>query len=137
MRRGFTLVEMLISLSLMALITGVIIFSFGQSWKGWKTIAAKADKQQIEGIIGQRLASDIRSADEILAASSSQEIFIRSGTEITSYKLEASKVRRKKGVSTAYLTESGEINRLSFTYNATHQVSVFMDNDQFTVFRRN
>jgi len=137
MKKGFTLVEMLISLSLMTLIVGVIIFSFGQSWKLWKTIAAKADKEQIEGIISQRIASDIRSADEILSTSSSQEINLRSGTELTSFKLEAGKIRRKRGASVAYLTSDGEIASLSFEYFNPQKVRAWVDNSSFEVFGRN
>ncbi|MDD5593144.1 MAG: type II secretion system protein [Candidatus Margulisbacteria bacterium] len=115
--RGFTLVELVIALTLMAALAGSVFYSFGTGLRAWRKIAGSAQKLQIENITAERLGREIRSGS-ILSGSTSQEIFIKVGPDVVSYRLVENKIRRKKNGGSAYLTSDGEIARLSFDYPA-------------------
>ncbi|MFH1387100.1 MAG: type II secretion system protein [bacterium] len=132
-RKGFTLVELMISLSLMGILISGIFFSFAAAYRTWKKVANKSSNLQVENIICERLARDIRSADEILTSSTSQEIQIKISSYIYAYSLVNNKVRRKKGASVSYLTSEDELKKLAFSYPAPGQAEITTDHFSFLV----
>jgi prepilin-type N-terminal cleavage/methylation domain-containing protein len=126
MRRGFTLVELLISLTLLAMLLGGLLYALCGGLRNWRKISGRAVTLQIENIVAERLSSDVRGS-AIMTGSTSTELFLQLGPDTVSYKLEAGKVRRKKGSSTAYWTSQGEIKALTFSYPAANQVLIGLD----------
>lgn len=136
-RSGFTLVELIISLSLMAVLMGGMFFAFGQGWRAWKKVVQNCERHQVEGLVAERIAREARAASEVLAGSGSAEVMLRVGPEIISYKLVEGKVRRKKGASSAYLTCEGEIQSLSFSYPSVDMIRIVLNRQSFCVSARN
>ena len=137
MRKGFTLVEMLIAALLMTLITAGALWSLGQGVRNWRRFAVAENRTQVRSVVTQRIVDDLRSAEEILPAANSSEVFIRTGTSILSYRLFDRKIRREKDGQTAYLTCEDEINILFFAYPGTNLVKITLDQEQFVVGLRN
>lgn len=125
--RGFTLVELVIALSLSAVLLAGIFFSFGQGIRNWRIIARSASNMQIKNLVAERITSDIRAAREVSAGSSSEEVVLKNETETIGYKLVDRKVRRRKGASGAYLTSEDEVRKLFFAYPAAGVVEVKLD----------
>lgn len=123
MRRGFTLVELVVSMTLMVILAGGMLFAFGQGMRNWRKVARHSERLQIENIIAERITNDIRCAAEILAGSGSQEIVLKIDSDPVSYKLVERKVRRKS----AYLTCEDEIKKLSFSYPSPGMIEVMLD----------
>ncbi len=137
MRKGFTLVELIVSLSLMMILAGGMFFALGQGLRGWRKIAGRAEELQIKNLAAERITGDIRFADQILAGSGSQEIILKINSDQISYKLVERKVRRKKGTVTAYLTCEDEVKNLSFSYPAADKVQIILDELAWKVGLRN
>ncbi|MBN3033038.1 MAG: type II secretion system protein [Candidatus Saganbacteria bacterium] len=136
MRRGFTLIELVIALTLLMFLAGVMFPAFARSFRNWRKLAARSGDLQTRLIVAERLCREIRSAT-LLAASGSDEVFLRLGGETISYKLVGNKVRRKKGASSAYLTTDNEVRRLAFAYLSDGRVAVALDDLAFSAAGRN
>lgn len=123
-RPGFTLVELVIAMSLLTILLGGLFFALGHGLRIWRKVAREVDRQQISNLVAERICRDIRAAGEILPSSSSEEVVLKIGSEVISYKLVNSKVRRKKGSSVAYLTSEKEVGALSFSFPAAVMVGI-------------
>lgn len=136
MKKGFTLVEMIVALTLMTALVGGLLYSFGSGLRNWRKIGNQASSLQIKNIIAERLCNEIRGS-AIINSSTSEEIVLKIGPDVVSYKLESGKVRRKKGTSTAYLTSENEIKTLLFSYPDETLAGVIIDDISFYVYGRN
>jgi hypothetical protein len=116
MRRGFTLVEQIVSLFLFTLFLSLFFWGVGGGLRSFGKIVEGVNRSQVESLVRERIISEVRSADEILASSSTSEVSLRVGSEVISYGLRKGKVWRKKNSHLAYLTNEGEINSLTFGY---------------------
>lgn len=67
-----------------------------------------------------------------MAASGSEEVFIKNGAEIITYRLVSRKVRREKGAEAAYLTSEDEVSKLAFSYPAAGTVRVELNGIDWT-----
>lgn len=123
-KKGFTLVELVISLSLMVMIIGITTFAFGQAIRTWRKVAWKSECLQVANLVMERICRDIRAASEISQASSSKELILKIGSETVSYQLVNFKVQRQKGRSVAYLTNEREVENLFFSYPEKDLVEV-------------
>jgi prepilin-type N-terminal cleavage/methylation domain-containing protein len=110
MRRGFTLVELVVALTLFALVAGAIFYSFGNYYRCWRKLTKQVAVLQVKNLVAERLTTELRAGDPTIA-----------------YSYEAGKVQRKKNGSIAYLTSPGEINGLAFSYPAEKMVVVTLD----------
>lgn len=135
-RGGFTLVELIVALTLMSALVSGLFYSFGQALRSWRRINDDAAHLQIQSLVNERLCRDIRSG-AILASSNSAEVFLKIGAETVSYRLITSKVRRKSGSVSAYLTMDSEIKKLSFAYPSPGAVSVCLDGLTYLAVGRN
>lgn len=136
MRKGFTLIELIISLSLAATVflsSTFLLFSYIRSSK---KVGAEAGSIQLKQSILHQITKEIRSADSI-AASTPVQLIIKYGTTVISYDYANHKIRRKKDASTAYLTESGQINNLNFIYPKSGLVIINIDQEKTGAFCRN
>ena len=136
MKRAFTLVEVLIALGLMASILPVFFSSTIRAAASAKSLADRCRRQQVVSIIGERICRDIRGASEILSCSGSEEVFLRCGSEEASYRLYGGMVRRRSGSVSAYLSEIGDFEYLSFSYPSNEGVTVTFNNEVYYVAKR-
>ena len=136
MKRAFTLIELLIALGLMASILPVFFQSTIRAAASAKSLADRCRRQQVVSVISERICRDIRGAQEILPSSGTEEVYLRCGSEETSYRLYNEMVRRKSGNISAYLCESGDFKSLSFTYSSNEGVTVAFNNEVYYVAKR-
>ena len=132
MKKGFTLVEAIIALSLTALILTIIFGALGAGVRSWRLVVRKNTLAQIETNVAERLTEDIRSASAILSGTTSKEVFLKVGSDTVSYCLVGGKVRRRAGSWSAYLTSEGEIDRLSFNCPGPGLVQIGLNKSEFT-----
>ena len=136
MKKGFTLVELVIALTLLTALFSGLFYSFGQGLRTWGKVVQQAERRQIESIVAERICRDIR-LGMILSGSTSAEIFLKVGSETFSYRLIENKIRRKTGVSSVYFTSDGEIKKLEFSYPAPKLVRVEIGDSNFLAAGRN
>lgn len=124
LKRGFTLVEMIIVVALVSVFFEGVAATLGSIQKIWWAEARKRSDRQIEMIVSEKIARDIRKAKAILPGSSSTEVVLAIGSEVISYRLINQKVRRGVGANISYLTNEKEIERLIFNYQANRTVEL-------------
>jgi len=113
-RKGFTLVELIIALTLFSALLSGVLYAFGEGLRTWRKIAQVGERQQVKNLVAERICREVRAAKEVTTLGS-EEVTLKMGSEIISYRLVNGKVRRKKGNSVAYLTNEGEIEKLWFS----------------------
>ncbi|KPJ66705.1 hypothetical protein AMJ44_08010 [candidate division WOR-1 bacterium DG_54_3] len=123
-RKGYTLVELIIALSLFATLLGGIFYAWGVELNFWKRAVASVEKQQIANMVLARIVSDIRNAEELLPASDDHRLLLKIGSDAIEYSLVGQKIRRKKNSYSAYLTSEGELKALSFSYPDARLVEI-------------
>lgn len=136
-KKGFTLVELMISLTISAMLIGGVLYAFSAEFALWKRIVAGSEKQQIANMVLTRIISDSRNANEISPSSSSSALSLKVGTESIEYSLANNKVRRKKDGYSSYLTDTGDLGALSFSYPDAKQVEIKVEDFKAKVILRN
>ena len=136
-KNGFTLVELIVSLTIFALLLGCMFYAFGVELRFWDKIVMKSEKQQIANIVITRMTQDIRSAAKILAGSNSDKLLLMVGSDTIEYSLTNDKVRRKKNNYSSYLTMEGDIEQLSFSYPTAKLVEINIDDYKTRIGLRN
>jgi prepilin-type N-terminal cleavage/methylation domain-containing protein len=136
-RKGFTLVEMIVALSIFAMLLGGIFHVLGVELNLWEKIVSAAEKQQIANMVLTRIARDARSAKEVLPSSSSQKLLLKIGDDSLEYSLVNGKARRKKNNYSSYLTAENDLHFLSFSYPAYKIVEIEIEDLTTRVYLRN
>lgn len=126
-KKGFTLVELMVSLSIFSLLLGTIFSVFGNDLNYLMKSISRSEKQQIANMVLLRITSDIKQAREILSSSSCSVLALNMGTENIEYSLTENKVKRKQGGYSMYLTDKGDIQSLSFSYPSKKMAGVKID----------
>ena len=119
-RRGFTLLESVITLSVMLIVFSTASVYLARGIKTWRQAVRKAANLQIKCLVAERICSETRAA-----------------TGLIKYSYYAGKVRREKGGTAAYLSNEGEIMSLSLTKIDNKTCRVVLDDIQFSVAARN
>ncbi len=136
-RPGFTLVELIISLSVFAVLMGTIFFTFGQEVNMWDRLVSTIEGEQIGTMVISKITTDIKSADQILPGSDKDKLLLKIGLDTIEYSLYKNKVRRKKNKYSSYLTDVGDISTLVFSYLGNNLVKIKTGSLSTTVFSRN
>lgn len=136
-RKGFTLVELIISLTIFAMILVSTFYVLGVELRYWKKFVTDGEKQQIANMVITRIARDVRSASEVTPSSASQILLLSAGGETIEYSLIEKKVRRKKNAASSYLTDINDIKTLSFLYPTSNSVEISLENITTMVSLRN
>jgi len=136
-RPGFTLVELIIGLSVFALLMGTIFFTFGQEINLWDRLVSSVEGEQISTMVISKITNDIKSADQIMPGSDKNKLLLKIGADTVEYSLYKDKIRRKKNSSSSYLTDVGDLGTLVFSYLGNNLVKIKTDNLSSTVFSRN
>ena len=119
-RRGFTLLETVITLSVMLVVFATASAYLARGIKIWRQVVRQAARLQVQCLVAERICAETRAA-----------------TGLIRYSYYAGKVRREKGGSAAYLSNEGEINGLSLTKIDNKTSRVLLDEFQFSVVARN
>lgn len=122
--RGFTLIEMLVSLALIAILTNGILCSLGQSGRNWKKLAKGCEKLQAESIVLERICQEVRNAKGIDQKSTPEELILQSGTNKVRYVWKERKIGKKTGNYISYLTDVNETDKMTFTYLGDKRVKI-------------
>ena len=136
MKKGFTLIELIISLTLAAIVFLSGTFLLSNYLRSSRKIETAASLIQLKQSVLAQITKDVRSSDSI-AQSTPAQLIIRYGASIISYDYANKKVRRKKDGSSAYLTEDGQINNLSFSFPKQGLVIINLDDLITGAFCRN
>jgi prepilin-type N-terminal cleavage/methylation domain-containing protein len=124
MKKGFTLVELLVSLFLFTFFLSIFFLGLGAGLRSFDKVVKKAGNKQVENLVREKMVQEIRSAEEILTNSSTFEIKLKVGSEIISYGWKEGKIWRKKNNYLAYLTDVGETSSLTFAYLGKNMVAI-------------
>ena len=127
MKKGFTLIEVLISMTLAVLVLGSAFWAMGSSLRTWKSGAANLEALQGGRIVLERIMDEVRNARGIDPSSTSQKIVLNYEDYNITYELKNGKVRRDKGEGASYLTTEGIVNSLNFIYLSSKLVEIEMD----------
>lgn len=136
-RKGFTLVELLISLTILTMLFGSMFYAFSVELDLWKRIVSASEKLHIANLVLARIVRDTRSASEILPASTHQQLVLKIGSDSIEYRVLNQKIRRKKNNYSAYLTDKGDLQTLSFSYPGTQEAEITLDGFKTRIFLRN
>lgn len=112
-KHGFTLLEIVITLSLSSIILMAGIFLFSSIFRTYKVEAKKAEELQIQQMVLKEIVKDARCADKL--ALEGQKLVLTFKDFILSYEIKDKKIKRQKGGASAYLTENNEVPSLNFT----------------------
>ena len=115
-RRGFTLVELIVSLTIFTILLSGMYYAFGTELSFLKRMLGSCENQQISNMVLSRMAQDIRSAEDILADSDETTLLLKDGDSTIEYSLKNQKVRRRKNNYSSYLTDKDDVKALSFSY---------------------
>lgn len=136
-RPGFSLVELIVSLSIFAMLSVSILYVFGTELKLSKKITGASQKQQLLNAVLTRISQDIRAAWTVLPSSDENKLILSVEADSIEYSLINEKVRRKKNNYSSYLTDTGEVKAFSFSYPVSRIVEVHLDNSKTRYLLRN
>lgn len=111
--KGFTLIELVLALSLASIIMLSALQFLSVNLNLYRRSSQKAADLQVSNLILSRLSSEIRSSERILDLREGSLTLSLEGQSIL-YDLKDGKLRRKTEKSTAYLTDKGDLEGLSF-----------------------
>jgi prepilin-type N-terminal cleavage/methylation domain-containing protein len=137
MRKGFTLVELMVAMAIFSLLAGSAYFALGSGLRSWGKAAEEAEQKQIYTLMLERICRDVRASSGVLAGSDSNELIMLVASEEVRYAWEKGKVKIEKGKSAAFLTSEGEIGKLEFVYPAKGRVRIIIDGKSSCVANRN
>lgn len=137
MKKGFTLVELLVSMAIFLVLLGTVYASFQLALKHWKQLADKSQRQQIICLVMERMTTDIRQASAVLPTSNSEHLNLSIGADTVEYLFASRKVGRRVNGRTAYLTDDDEIRTLSFAYPSSRSVACSLEGNSTVVALRN
>lgn len=136
-RQGFTLVELIVALTLSVLVLTAGTFMLSNYLRTFKKLSAAVEKNQVKQFALNKLTSDIQFAESINKNSGPALLVLTLKDDILRYDFFSQKVRRRTNKSTAYLSGPGEISSLSFTYPRPGLVLITLDNAQTGAYCRN
>jgi prepilin-type N-terminal cleavage/methylation domain-containing protein len=136
-RQGFTLVEMIIALTLSVLVLSAGTFMLSNYLRTYKKLSAAVERSQIKQFVFNKFVSDTQFAESINPGSNPALLILNLKDDTLRYDYFNRKVRRRTNKSTAYLTEAGEISSMSFTYSRPGLVLIVLDNSQTGAYCRN
>lgn len=124
--KGFTLIELMIGVSLSLLITGTIVFSMVHMTALQKRIALSASSSGNALSALGSIGMDIKSASEISPYSDENRLILCQGPDIISYEFSSGKVKKTNNGYVQYISADGKIKSLRFSYSPSGIVSIFM-----------
>ncbi|MBN2058208.1 MAG: prepilin-type N-terminal cleavage/methylation domain-containing protein [Candidatus Saganbacteria bacterium] len=125
--RGFTLIEMIIAFTLLAMVMGGIFHAASVELAFWQRVALASTRQQaVDHCLGS-IVRDIHSAGEIIFSATGDELILLAGPDRIEYSLNSGKLCRKKNGRAAYLTDVGQVGQFSVSYPSTRRIEFMLD----------
>ncbi len=132
MRKGFTLIEVIVALSLSAAVLLAGTFVFSSAYRTYKFESKKSEHMQIEQAVLVRIEKDCRSALKIDLTESRLTI-----NSTKYYELKDKKVHMQDGSYSSYLTDVDEIKNLKFRQLKPNLMEISIDSSTTEVATRN
>lgn len=110
------MIEIIVALTLSALVLTAGTFMLSNYLRTFKKLSIAIERNQIKQFVLNKVTSDIIFAEGINKSSGPDLLILYLKGDTLRYDYFNQKVRRRTNKSTAYLSEPGEINSLSFTY---------------------
>ncbi|MBI5399614.1 prepilin-type N-terminal cleavage/methylation domain-containing protein [Candidatus Saganbacteria bacterium] len=135
--RGFTLVELLISLTVLIIFLGSLFYAVTVELRQWRQLADISQQQQTRQIILSRIVKEIRAAKEISATSSSTNLNLVLPAGHAEFRLQDGKIRCQVNSYVAFLSDNDEIKTFRVSYPGRRQVELYLDKEETLVGLRN
>jgi len=135
-KRGFTLVEIIVSLSIFAILLSSMYYIFGVELRLWQRYITASEDLQISNMVMTKITRDIRAADKIISSSSDQ-LSLKVETDTIQYSFSKGKVKRKKNSRSSYLTTKGDLSALSFASLSDKLVEIKINDFSTKIVLRN
>ena len=124
MKKGFTLIELIISMALAFIVFGSAFFATSTFLRTWRSGTASLEALQSGRIVLQRITDEVRNSRKIDPSSNTSQLILNyDGYNIT-YDLKDGKIRREKGGGSSYLTEESIVTLLNFSYPSQKLVEI-------------
>lgn len=124
-RRGFTLLELLISISLLVMISSAIFYAFSSTFHNWRQVTRRVEVVEQRSALGQMLLEEVRAAKSIDPASNQSRLVLQTGNGTMVYAFQA-----------GYLTRNGEkvslagvLKEVLFSYPRPSLVRIVLSSD--------
>jgi hypothetical protein len=131
------LIEIIVALTLSALVLMTGTFMLSNYLRTFKKLSVAIERNQIKQFVLNKVTSDIQFAESINKNSGPALLVLNLKDDTLRYDLFNQKVRRRTKLSTAYLTEAGEVSSLSFSYPRTGLVLINLDDATTGAYCRN
>ena len=135
MRRGFTLLELIIALSLSSIIIIAGVFVFSTFFRAYKFEIKSAAAMQTNRIVMDNIIKDCRNALQIKI--DGQRVVFAFKDHLTSYEYANKKVKRIKAGNSAYLTDDNDLKLLKFAMVKPGLLKIITELGETEVFCRN
>ena len=116
-KTAFTLVELLIAISLGTILLAVSFWALSNTVRLYGKTSKDTARLQICSMVLDRIGEDAVSAKKVSSSSTQSLLILEYPDFILRYDYNNGKVRRRKGSSSAYLTDAGDVGSLSFDYS--------------------
>ena len=136
MKKGFTLVELLVSITLLSLFLSSFFYLLSAEVRASKYLAQASAQAQVSSHLFKRIGSDIRAANKILSTSNPSRLCLQVENDIIEYYLSGGELKRRKNGSASPLSNPGEIKSLSFSFN-DKLIEIKIDQQSLLVALRN
>lgn len=135
MKRAFTLIEVLISISILSIIllSGSIVFS--SFYRSYKIIQKKINPYEARQYVLHSITRDCMASHKIEVQGNKAKFYTKDG--IIAYELINNKVKRQKDKSTSYLTDQNEIKSLKFSQLKPDLLLISIDSKETEAAKRN
>ncbi|MBU0629998.1 MAG: prepilin-type N-terminal cleavage/methylation domain-containing protein [Candidatus Margulisbacteria bacterium] len=133
-RKGFTLIEALLAISLLAAIIPTIILLFSAEVRSADKIIKTSLKRQAESILAARLTRELRSAASQTIVSSKEISLVIDGVG-SGYVYEEGIVKRKTAVKQP-LTNAGEIDRFVCKLISSRELAIEINKREIIVCKK-
>ena len=133
LKKGFTLIEVLISMALAMIVLGSAFFATSTFLRTWRSGTASLEALQGGRIVLQRITDEVRNSRKIDPSSNTSKLILNYEGYNIAYDLKDGKVRREKGGGSAYLTEEGIVTSLNFSYPSQKlvEIKIFIEKKEF------
>lgn len=136
-KKGFTLIEMLVALSLSIVFLGAAFFILNHTLKFANRQAIQSAKQQTELFVLNKLSRDIQASQSISPLSTKDRLILYIESDKIEYLAKNNKICRVKNGYSSYITDINEINVLEFYYPKPDLVKIKMGTLASAVVKRN
>jgi len=124
-RGGFTLIELIISISLLVMISGAIFYAFSSTFHNWRQVTQRVEIVEQRSALGQMLLDDIRAAKSIDPVSNNSRLVLQTEKGTIVYAFQAGYLTRYGGK----VSLAGVLKNPEFSYPQPSLVRTVLSGD--------